>query len=398
MKIYVVGIDDNREQYFSPEVEQLIATHHVFSGGKRHQEILAPYLPDRARWIPVTIPLSEVFQQYRAEREVILFASGDPLFFGIANTILRDLPEAEVKVYPFFNSLQLLAHRMLLPYQEMKVVSLTGRPWIRFDEALIEGHQTIGVLTDTTRHTPATIAERMLQYGYDNYQMTIGELLGNEEEEQVTTCTLDEVSKRTFRSPNNIILQRTALRPRPFGIPEQAFHLLNGRAKMITKMPIRLLSLSFLDLRHRQVMWDVGFCTGSVSVEAKLQFPHLSIYAFEKREEGRELLELNAQRFGTPGITGIIGDFTEMDLLEYPRPEAVFIGGHGGKMRAMMEKIVAHLLPNGVVVFNSVSAESQASFREEAISLGLAMEESIEIKVDEHNVIAVMKAVKKKNS
>ena len=71
-----------------------------------------------------------------------------------------------------------------------------------------------------------------------------------------------------------------------FGIPEEQFELLDGRANMITKMPVRLLSLSLLDLRNRSVMWDVGFCTGSVSIEAKLQFPHLDIVAFEKREGG----------------------------------------------------------------------------------------------------------------
>lgn len=395
MKIYVVGIDDNREQFFRPEVSALISQHSTFSGGKRHQEILAPYLPSGTRWIPVTVPLSEVFQQYQSESEVVLFASGDPLFYGIANTILREMPEAEVEVYPYFNSLQLLAHRMLLPYQDMKVVSLTGRPWLRFDEALIEGHELIGILTDTSKHIPSTIAERMLHYGYDNYQMTVGELLGNTEEERVTTCTLAEAMSRTFRSPNNIILQRTALRSRPFGVPEEEFHLLNGRAKMITKMPIRLLSLSLLDLRYRQTMWDVGFCTGSVSIEAKLQFPHLEIYAFEKREEGRELLERNACRFGTPGITGIIGDFTTLDASEYPAPDAVFIGGHGGKMREMMQQIVACLVPEGVVVFNSVSPESQASFKESAVALGLEMAPSISIKIDEHNEIEVMKATKR---
>ena len=72
-------------------------------------------------------------------------------------------------------------------------------------------------------------------------------------------------------------------------------------------MPVRLLTLSMLDLHNRHSFWDIGFCTGSVSVEAKLQFPHLHITAFEVREEGRELLEKNSRKFGTPGITGVIG-------------------------------------------------------------------------------------------
>lgn len=77
-------------------------------------------------------------------------------------------------------------------------------------------------------------------------------------------------------------------------------------------------------------MWDVGFCTGSVSVEAKLQFPHLQIVAFEQREEGRALMHDNS-KWGTPGIETVVGDFTEVDATAYPSPDAVFIGGHSGE-------------------------------------------------------------------
>lgn len=99
---------------------------------------------------------------------------------------------------------------------------------------------------------------------------------------------------------------------------------------MITKAPIRLLTLAQLDLRRHQTLWDIGFCTGSVSIEAKLQFPHLHVVAFEQRPEGKRLMELNAARFGTPGIITRIGDFLQAELDDLPAPDAVFIGGHGG--------------------------------------------------------------------
>ena len=80
------------------------------------------------------------------------------LSFGFANTIRTRLPQAKIVLYPTFNSLQVLAHRMLLPYHDMKVISLTGRPWDLFDQALIEGENLIGVLTDRNK-TPSRIAE-----------------------------------------------------------------------------------------------------------------------------------------------------------------------------------------------------------------------------------------------
>lgn len=394
MKFTVIGIDDNQEQQFSRDVARIVAANTVFSGGKRHYEIVKKYLPRQHLWIEIKVPLSVIFEHYKAYDEIVVFASGDPLFYGFANTIQRKMPKAELQLFPYFNSLQLLAHQLLLPYQDMHIVSLTGRPWHKFDEALISGYALMGILTDKKQHTPATIAQRMLSYGFTNYTMTVGELLGNSKKQRFTTLQLQEVASETFAFPNNIILQKTHHLPRPLGISERKFHLLNGRAKMITKMPIRLLSLSLLDLRERSVFWDVGFCTGSVSIEAKMQFPHLEIIAFELREEGKELMETNSQKFHTPGIQTVCGDFTQQDLEELPCPDAVFIGGHGGKMKMIMRRIEQYLQPKGVVVFNSVSVESLKMFRESAQHYKLKLEDEIKVQIDDFNPITVLKAVK----
>ena len=85
-----------------------------------------------------------------------------------------------------------------MPYHDMRIVSLTGRPWPEFDKALIERAEKIGVLTDK-EHTPTAIAQRMLEYGYTNYTIYVGEHLGNPSLEKVTTITLEEAAK-TARS------------------------------------------------------------------------------------------------------------------------------------------------------------------------------------------------------
>ena len=97
---------------------------------------------------------------------------------------------------------------------------------------------------------------------------------------------------------------------------------------MITKAPIRLLTLSALELNRRTSFWDIGFCTGSVSIEARLQFPHLHVTSFEIRPEGKRLMEINSRRFGTPGITTVIGDFLETDTAIYPCPGISFFPEH----------------------------------------------------------------------
>jgi precorrin-6Y C5,15-methyltransferase (decarboxylating) len=391
MKFYIIGISDETVPRFSSEAEAVIAAHRVFSGGTRHRQIVAGALPAGAGWIEITIPLERTFERYRAHGEVVVFASGDPLFYGFAGTLMREFPDAETVVFPAFHSLQMLAHRALLPYHDLHAVSLTGRPWAGFDESLIAGRPMIGVLTDTREHTPAKIARRMLDYGYDNYAVRVGERLGNREQERVVRLSVEETARQEFRAPNVLILQKLCERERPLGIPDDELHHLPGRPGMITKMPIRLLALSLLDLRGRHVFWDVGSCTGSVSVEARLQFPHLEVVAFEKRPEGAQLLERNARRWGTPGIRMVAGDFRQVDLEEIPHPDAVFIGGYGGDQEGVIDRILTVIRPGAAIVFNSVSAPSRAEFERIVSQKGLSLQRVVRLSVDEHNPVEVMR-------
>ena len=398
----VIGITDHPQPWFPPEVLAIIKNGKVFSGGKRHHEIVASLLPDGVEWIDITVPLDDVFERYRslgdktAEHPLVVFASGDPLFFGFANTIRRKMPEAEVVVYPTFNSLQMLAHKLVMPYHDMRIVSLTGRPWPEFDRALIERVSKIGVLTDR-EHTPATIARRMLDYGYTYYNMHVGEHLGNPEREKITTLSLEEAAKTEYAMPNCVILDgKTVEHKGLYGIPDSAFALLDGREKMITKMPIRLLTLQALELPQRQVFWDIGFCTGSVSIEARLLFPHVQIEAFEIRPECETIIQENARRFGAPGIGIHIGDFLATDISGLPRPDAVFIGGHGGRLKDIMAKVLTVMTADGVMVLNSVVApkvltDSHRLWDEACAELGLRQEPPTSIQLNDNHPITILK-------
>ena len=404
MKFIVIGITDNPQPWFSPEVMEIIKGGRVFSGGKRHHEIVAPLLPKDAQWIDITVPLNAVFDNYQLSivncQLIIVFASGDPLFFGFANTLQREFPDADIKVYPTFNSLQMLAHRLVMPYHDMRIVSLTGRPWQEFDRALIERSPKIGILTDK-EHTPAAIAQRMLEYGYTDYQIHVGEHLGNPEREKVTTLALEEASKRTFEMPNCVILAPPLVSPSKggrggFGIPDSSFALLNNREKMITKMPIRLLTLQALDLSNRHVLWDIGFCTGSVSIEARLLFPHLHIEAFEIRPECEAIIQENMRRHGAPGINIHIGDFLQADIARLPHPDAVFIGGHSGQLKEIMKKVLSVLTPDGIIVMNSVVApkvltDSHQLWDEACTELGLQQDTPTRIQLNDNHPITILR-------
>ena len=393
LRFTVVGMNDEQSPLFTPEVQGLIAQHRIFSGGRRHRELVAALLPADAVWIDIVVPLTEVYHQYQELNEpVLVFASGDPLFFGYTTTLMREFPGLVSQTFPSFSSLQMLAHSLRLPYHDMRVVSLTGRPWHELDRALIERAAKVGILTDR-KNTPARIAQRMLDYGYSNYQMHIGVRLGGSREE-VYSLPLTKVVAQEFEHPNCLIIEDT--KPThyaaPIGLHELDFFPLNGRVKMITKMPVRLVSLSLLELEHRRSFWDVGFCTGSVSIEAKLRYPHLVVTSFEVRPEGKELMEINTRRFHAPGIDYHIGDFMSQDLDALPRPEAAFIGGHGGRLIEFVERLTTLMGEDGVLVFNSVSSETLDLFREAIKRVGWHISYETLLTVDEHNPITILQA------
>ena len=389
----VLGMNDEIAPQFTPEIQDLIAQHRIFSGGRRHRELVASLLPKEAVWIDIVVPLMEVYEQYRQhDAPVLVFASGDPLFFGYTTTLMREFPGLVRQTYPSFSSLQLLAHALRLPYHDMRVVSLTGRPWHEFDRALIERAPKVGILTDR-KNTPSRIAQRMLDYGYTDYRMHVGVLLGGEHQETYT-LPLEEVVGKDFAHPNCLIIEATKVSQydAPLGLKELDFFPLNGRVKMITKMPVRLVSLSLLELEQRRSFWDVGFCTGSVSIEAKLRYPHLQVTSFEIREEGEELMQVNSRRFHAPGIDHHIGDFLSQDLDQFPRPEAAFIGGHGGRLLEFVQRLTQIMDSDGVIVFNSVSQETLDSFRTAISSVGWQISYETVLTVDEHNPITILQA------
>ena len=387
-KCYIIGLSDSHRLCLTPEVMKIISAGRVFSGGMRHHEIIASMLPTRYVWINITIPITDVLEKYKHHDELVIFASGDPLFYGFANTVKRSFPEVQMKVFPTFNSLQLLAHKLNLAYNDMYTASLTGRPWDRLDEALIRGERLIGCLTDKNK-TPHEIWQRMHTYGYDNYEMYVGENLGNEEKESIGQYN----PAKGYSTPNCIILEQRKLIRQNIGIPDEAFHLLDGRSRMITKMPVRMASLSALQLAEKKSFWDIGFCTGSVSIEAKLAYPHLKVTAFEIRDEGKELMLANSRKFHAPGIDARIGDFCNMDISDCPLPDAVFIGGYGGKMKEVLIKVKNVLSHSGCIVFNSDSETSKDSFFSITKELGMTTEILHTITVYGNNPITIMRAI-----
>ena len=384
---YLVGISNHPVPKFDTEIKQLLREHTVFSGGKRHYNLVRPVLPSHHQWIEISGPIPGLIAQYRlVTAPIVIFVSGDPLFYGFGNTLKRLLPKARLKNYPYFNAIQLLCHRTQINYNALKTVSLHGRTWAALDQALIKDEPLIGVLTDSQKN-PATIAKYLLQYGFGHYRMVVGENLDGIDE-RIIAGPLEQQSRTVFAPLNCLLLSRQEARFRPFGLDDGTFNPLPNRPNMITKMAIRLNTLQACALSKATVFWDVGSCTGAVAIEAKRHYPHLEIAAIEKRKACGSIIQSNMEKFSTPGINIIIDDFFSLDLSFFSKPDVVFMGGHGNRLGEMIQRIYA-LNPEARLVTNAVQPATAACFKEVLLSLNFRVE-TTKIKVDGHNEIEIL--------
>jgi len=124
----------------------------------------------------------------------------------------------------------------------------------------------------------------------------------------------------------------------------------------------------------------------------KKQYPHLKIVAFEKREECGTIIQKNTEKFSTPGIDIIIDDFFNINLKEFPIPDVVFIGGHGGRLKELIQ-IIDALNPSVRIVTNAVKESSTEVFVSELSKLNYKIHTS-SIQVNEHNKISIHTAEK----
>ena len=109
----------------------------------------------------------------------------------------------------------------------------------------------------------------------------------------------------------------------------------------------------------------------------------------------------NTRRFGAPGINVHMGDFLDTDISALPRPDAVFIGGHGGHLEEIMAKVLTVLTDDGVIVFNSVTSSvvaqmtdrpsSRQQWDEACEKLGLHQGAPLRIQLNNYNPIEILR-------
>ena len=350
--ILVIGVGGDGPASLPEATRQRIAQADWLWGSER---LLSFWADHPAPKTVITAAIPEYLEQLgsRGDRRVVILASGDPGFYGIAGTLLRHFPRDEVEIIPHVSMLQLAFARAGIEWSDAIFTSAHARP---LGEVLgwAKRAAKLGILTDP-RNTPAVLARALLAAGLGDCRAIVAENLGQPDERLVET-RLSQLVYQEFAPLNVLLLIRdNTWRPHPILVlrPDEAYH---HRRDMITKAEIRALSLAALALSETDVVWDIGAGSGAMSIECAGIAWRGCVFAIERAPDNVAIIRDNLARFGVLNVTVVEGEAPQA-LQGLPAPQAVFIGGSGGKLSAILEYVTCAALPGCRLVLTLATLE-----------------------------------------
>jgi precorrin-6Y C5,15-methyltransferase (decarboxylating) len=327
----------------------------VLVGGKRHLSFLAQTSAVKKE---ISSPVSGVLdfiEAHMADGLVVVLASGDPLFFGIGKTLISRLGSDRVVIHPNVTSMAAAFARLKLPWQDASWVSLHGRDNMSALAKAMDDKDLLCLLTDP-KNDPWVVKKQVDVHDY-TWQMWVLENLGASNERIVSMDEATDVTQ-AFAQPNVVVLQKGDLKdpagPLRLGTPDNWFVHEKG---LITKAPVRVLSLAALELAPDNMLWDLGAGSGSVGLEAALFLPDGWVYAVEKNQQRVDQIKANAGRFNIKNLSVIQAQLPH-GVADLPRPDRVFIGGSGKHLDQVLDVVAMVLNPLGRIVINTVLMET----------------------------------------
>jgi len=352
----IVGIGEDGAEGLGPVARGLIGDAEIVFGGRRHLGLAAPLINGATKaWpSPFDGAVSEVLRH--RGHPVCVLASGDPFCYGIGAVLARHVDVREMVVVPAPSAFSLSAARLGWSLPQTVLLSLHGRNPDLIRPHLQPGARIIALTSDGDG--PATLARLLTQNGFGASRLTILEALGGPcERIQSTTAAgyqsgiveaLNTVAIEVAASPNARVL------PRAPGLPDDLFE----HDGQITKRDMRAVTLSALEPRRGELLWDVGAGAGSVAIEWMLIDPMMRAIAVEQREDRAARIRRNAAACGVPGLEVVEG-MAPTALTTLAPPDAVFIGGGAGEA-GLLEVAVRALRPGGRLAVNAVTLETEA--------------------------------------
>lgn len=354
-RILVVGVAGEGRAALPAAVQARIARAELLYGAER---LLAEWPDCAGERFAIGNNIAQMVERLRGrgDARAVVLGTGDPGVYGIAGTLARHFPAEELEIIPAVSSVQLAFARIAAPWEGVVVASAHGRP---LDDVLAWSRRAarLAVFTDET-NTPGAIAAALLARGEADCRAVVAERLALAGERVVDT-RLAALPGQTFATPNVLLLLRDdSWRPAPAFAPRPDDAYAHRRG-LITKRDVRALSLARLALSATDIVWDVGAGSGALSVEGAELAWRGHVYAVERDPECAGFARENIARYAAGNVTLVEGRAPEA-LAGLPAPDAVFIGGTGGALAAIVARVAEVARLGCRVVLNLATLENLA--------------------------------------
>ena len=363
-KVHIVGIGDDGVEGMTAQARRVLEAADVLLGPESCATLLPKVLAAR---LETTANLEELCEKIEAAgpRQLVVLASGDPLFYGTARYVCAKLGKDRFEVVPHVSSMQLAFARVKESWEDAFLANLAGQSIERVVDK-IRTSETVGLFT-SEQWPPAAVARALLDEGIDYFQAYVCENLGSPDE-RVTQGSLADIARDSFGPLNVMILVRRAraadtpgqVGQRLFGNADECFLQSRPKRGLLTPAEVRSLALAELSLRPESVVWDVGAGSGSVSLEAARIAGAGQVYAIEMDPDDHRLITANAERFGVKNLRAVLGKAPEA-WQDLPDPHAIYVGGSGRDVAMLVEEAWKRLQPGGRLVTACNSIENLAA-------------------------------------
>ena len=349
----IVGIGEDGRAGLSPEARAAVEAAEVIVGGTRHHTLSAAVTAERVSW---PSPFDAMIDGIRAlrGRRLVSLVTGDPLWYSVGARILKAIPPEDIRFHPQLSAFQWAAARMGWSLADLTTLTVHGRHPGQAVPFFAPGARLL-ILTEG-RETPPEIARRLVDTGYGKSRLTVLGALGGPAETRI-----DGLAESWSASAPDFHTLAVECRVSPGAQPLMpgaglADDWFEHDGKM-TKAEVRAVTLAALRPTRGALLWDIGLGAGSVAIEWMRAARDAEAIGLEPLAARREMARRNADRLGAARRD--IRDARAPDgLTDLPRPDAVFIGG--GLSEATLAASRAALRPNGRLVANAVTLESEA--------------------------------------
>ncbi|MFS2159940.1 precorrin-6y C5,15-methyltransferase (decarboxylating) subunit CbiE [Pseudomonas sp. Pseusp122] len=351
----VVGIGEDGFKGLGRNARHALLRASQVFGGARQLALLPPCINAERRAWPSPFSLEPVLAQ-RGD-EVCVLASGDPMLFGVGASLSRVVANDEMLILPAPSSYSLAAARLGWPLQEVVTLSVVARPLAALNLHLHHGVRLLILSNDGS--SPAAIAQLLRERGFGASPMTVLEHLGGTAERRVDGLARDWTDAE-IAALNLVAVDCRADADTPrlspaSGLPDTAFK----HDGQLTKRDVRAITLARLAPLPGELLWDVGAGCGSIGIEWMRAHPTCRALAIEADEGRQQLIELNRDTLGVPGLQLIRGSAPEA-LNGLETPDTIFIGG-GVTRPGVLEQCWQQLRPGGRLVANAVTLQSETT-------------------------------------